>query len=783
MHCLKFEELADIMKNIMISRFVFIFLTMLFFAGCSQSDQSPVSLPQSDSINTDLPIADSAFKPAGPISGEEVWGLYEGVLNVETLDASITPLRSLSSGTKDSVEVDLTSFLLGTPCNNCVEVKSVSLDVDSNPVVEIGIRHPFAAGDPLNPPSAANRLDLHVFNVRGFIISDGIETPTIFTSASKTVGGFELLNADGLSGEFDPYWDNYLSTTSNLHPYVLHFDDYSQGNYDPLNENGFTDLVIPTGNLVMPMSSTMDYQDYVLHLNGTGNFSFLYALTASYGISAIGRSQKLIPTYRIPQFNSKAASEVRITDVDDTDLLSAITESTCLITVEVKDINHNVEVGEEINQMDADSSVIRIAIEIPEVTLPIWDTSTPELFLQSGDGRETPLVYELTVPNAKGAPAGKYNGLLGIYDSYSGTGNLTGNAIYGLPPGEDPEGAFFTVDEWVTYTTFSVEVHQSCGPITGSITNPATPTITILDDETVNVTGTGSSANSGNPITEYRWKWNDGSPDSLGSTQSHVFSNPNCGMSDMPVLFNVTLTLKDSCIPPNITQVGSFQVTVECPDCVNLFEDFDSGTKGDWDYNNWATENVDASELYYGGFDEYMFHSDGENCSQSMCTSGNCYFTSGDDYAHGGNGFCNDYSGTGHYYLISPTLNLRIVEVANVPMSVWHFFHVLDGANPDGCALYASIDNGVTFPTQVSILSGIGYNSTFTSGIRVGDPCFTGLISTESPAETVFDLTPFKNQSQVVLRFEQHNNTSGSIGTPGYPIGWWIDDVTIDVCP
>jgi hypothetical protein len=487
------------MKNIMISRVLLILLSMLLFAGCSQSDLSPVSLPQSDGNNTGLPIAGTTLNSAGSISGEAVWGLYEGILNMETLDASLTPLRALSSGTKDSAEADITSFLLGTPCNSCVEIKSVSLDVDSNPVVTIGIRHPFPPGDPLGLPSAANRLDLHVFNVRGFIVSDGFETPKTFTAAGKVVGGFELLNADGLSGDFDPYWDNYLSTTSNLHPYILHYDDYSQGNFDPANENGFTDLLLPTGNLVMPMGSAMDYKDYVLHLNGTGNFSFLYAVTASYGIAAIGRSQKLIPTYRIPQFNSKAASEVRVTDVDDTDLLSSITESTCTITVEVKDINHGVEVGEEINQMDMDSSVKRIAIEVPGVTLPIWDTSTPEFFLQSGDGRELPLVYEITFTNATGAAAGEYNGLLGVYDSYYGIGNLSGNAIYGIPPGEDPSTAFFTVDEWVTYTTFSLEVHQSCGPVTGSITTPSTPTVTILDDETLDFVGNGSSANGGNP--------------------------------------------------------------------------------------------------------------------------------------------------------------------------------------------------------------------------------------------------------------------------------------------
>ncbi|MBU1023360.1 hypothetical protein KKB99_03635, partial [bacterium] len=146
-------------------------------------------------------------------------------------------------------------------------------------------------------------------------------------------------------------------------------------------------------------------------------------------------------------------------------------------------------------------------------------------------------------------------------------------------------------------------------------------------------------------------------------------------------------------------------------------------------------------------------------------------------------GFCNDYSGPGHYYLISPVLDLSSLSVSQVTMTVWHFYNVLDNPIEDGCALYASINGGTSFPLHVNVTAGNSYNSTFTGGPRNGDACFTGLVPGSVPIQTTFDLTPFINQTNLVLRFEQHTLNSGPIGTPGFPVGWWIDEITIDICP
>lgn len=762
---------------------VLFFLIMAFWVGCSATESNPVNSSGilSESGSGNLPVIGSVEDPYS-VTGTA--GMYEGFINIDTLEAGLNPVRKIAAGGTDSLDVDVTSFLLGTPCSDCVDLKGVSISPDGYPVLSIGIRHPFPPGDLTGQPTAANRLDLHVFNVRGFIVTDGYEGLRTFSGMGKTLGGFILKNKDGLSGEFDVYWDEHHSTTANLHPYRLHFRDYSVGNFDKLNENGFTDLKVPEGNLVMRMGSDFDVQDYVIEIESTGSFEFLYVVTANYGISALGKLERLIATYRIPQFNAKSASEFRVTSVDDTLLFDGNTGSSCIISVEIMDINHGVAVGEDIDQMTFDSSVGSFIVDIPGVTNPTWETTSPNLFYTSGDGRTDPLVYDIVVTNDAGGSEGAYSGLIGVVDSFADAGALPGNAIFGLPPGGDPETAFFTVDSWVTYNTFDVNVNTSCGPISGSITLPTQSAITINNGDVVDFTGEGSSINGGDPITQYKWKWGDSTPDSLGSSVSHQFFNDNCSGNMESVNYNVNLELTDSCSPANVTVVDTIQVTVECPDCFNYFENFDNGTTGDWDVLDWSIENTDSGGAYYGGFDEYNNHMMGPNCSMSKCFIGNCYFTSGDDTSQGHPpGFCNDYSGPGHYYLNSPELDFSSLAVSEVTMTVWHFYNVLDNPVVDGCAVYASINGGTTFPLHVAVSSGNSYNSTFTGGIRSGDDCFTGLVSGSMPTQTTFDLTPFINQSNLVLRFEQHTENSGLIGTPGYPVGWWIDEITIDICP
>jgi len=774
------------MKNI--QKIPGFFATLIFFLaiiGCSGAGLNPLSpqKPVDNQTSNQMPYVISSADNLST-TAEGVLGLYQGFIDLKNMSAELTPLRIEASGKTDSTEIDITAFLTQLPCKNCAKITGMAMDSNGNPILRIGIKHPFQPGDPTKPPTGINRLDLHLFTIRGFIISDGNQDPRIFEGSTMTLGGFQLDSADGYSGEFDSFWDTYFMTTANLHPYVLHFDNYGIGNFDPTSPNGFTDVKNPEGNLVMKMGSEYDVQSYTFEVSGANTFNFLFSITASYGVSAANKNERLNPTYRVPLFNSKPASEVRVTNVDDSQFFAGNSQASCTLTLEVMDINHGAPIGEGLDQMTVDSSVKQIDVEIPGVTDPLWTTSTPELFYVSGDGRNTPLIYNLLVTNDKAAAIGIYNGLVKVVDGFTGTGNLPGNAIHRVPPGTSTSTGFFTVDQWATYSTFQVEIVKACGPITGSITNPSQSAITINNEDTVNFSGQGSSANGGNPIVKYEWFWGDGSNNSTGQNVQHQFNNSNCGGNNQPQIFTVSLKLTDSCTPPNITQVDTVAVTVNCPTCINYYENFDGGTKGDWDVSDWAFSNVDDSGLNYGGWDEYKDQMTGPNCTQTMCSSGNCYFTSGDNIPAGmPPGYCNDYSGTGHYYLTTPLIDLTNLEVTQVTMTVKHFYQVLNSSNPDGCAVYASTNGGLTFTDHVAVSSGANYNATFTSGIRNGDTCFSGVSQANGIVQSIFNLTPFIGQSQVKLRFEQHNNNEGAIGTMGFPVGWWIDEITIDICP
>lgn len=161
---------------------------------------------------------------ASPASGYGALGIFNLHVDPLNLSAELTSLRS--SSLQDVLEVvDITNFLRMAPCTNCVKLRSVSFNPDGNPVVTIGIKHPFKAGDPLKPISGQNRSGLHVFNVEGIVVSstDGLTFPGLGMSTP----GFRLLNADGYTPYLDEVLEEILPTAATIHPYVTYFDDYS----------------------------------------------------------------------------------------------------------------------------------------------------------------------------------------------------------------------------------------------------------------------------------------------------------------------------------------------------------------------------------------------------------------------------------------------------------------------------------------------------------------------------------------------------------------------------
>ena len=345
---------------------VVLLMLMIIAGGCSSGGGgNPVAPPGNNvsQINIDsIPVGVATWDSNGnPYDGFGVLGLFDVIINHDLLTGELTPLRA--AGSTDVLEiVDITNFLSLAPCTDCVKIFSIELDTDGNLVLNIGIKHPFDAGDPLKPITGRNRADLHVFNVEGQVVDTG-ESATSFAGLGMSVGNVGLINADGFSPYLDSVLDDIFPSAANIHPYILHFDDYSAGNYDPANPMGFESVTNPppTGNLVMAMGSDYDIKPYTF--NTDGDLLFIFVVGCTYAVSADNKQMRFAPEYRVPQHLKKAASEVWL-EIVTNELSEGDDSSSAELNVMVVDCSHGVAVGEELDQMAADSSVGDVSIEI-----------------------------------------------------------------------------------------------------------------------------------------------------------------------------------------------------------------------------------------------------------------------------------------------------------------------------------------------------------------------------------------------------------------------------------
>ena len=438
---------------------LFMMVLTAFHTGCSGSNITAV-FPTNASSDVSPIIGVSDWdSDAMPVEGMATLGLFNLLIDPVNLKAELNPLRS--SMLTDVLEaVDITGFLRASPCADCVKIQSVAINTDENIVVTIGIKHPFPAGEPLKPVTGRNRADLHVFNVEGILASN--EETVSFPAIGQVAADFRLLNSDGYTGYLDKSLDSIFPTKATIHPYILHFDDYSAGNFDPLNPMGFASVTKPppSGNLVMAQGCDYNYQDYVFDLDGS--IEFVYAVGCTYAISAASKSQRFNPEYRVPQHNKKAASEVSV-EIVSNELHSGITSSSADIEIHVVDINHGVPVGTALNEMKSDSSVGSITVEIPGVI------STPLLIDGnsstggSGHNSSDPLIYPATITNDSGAIEGTYRGLIKVHDNYAPGQNslpiLNGmDGIKRVNPTENPLTGLFNIAEFATYQLFTIEI-------------------------------------------------------------------------------------------------------------------------------------------------------------------------------------------------------------------------------------------------------------------------------------------------------------------------------------
>jgi hypothetical protein len=491
---------------------IFLFMAgLIFIVGCSSIGNPTVPRDPSDVVINPVdtfPVGVADFDANGnPSSGYGFLGMFEVNINADTLSGEITPVRTTST-TEGLEVVDITNFMQRTPCQDCVKLVGVVLDADGNLVARIGVKHPFPAGNITKPVTGKNRADIHVFNVEGTIIG-GPGTSKNFPGLNIMCPSVSLLNADGYSGYLDDKLDVIYPTQADIHPYILHFDDYSQGNFDPANPMGFTSVTDPgpIGKLVMAMGCDYDVKDYVFDLSG-GNLDFMLAIGCSYGVTVTSFTQRFFPEYRVPQHNKKAASEVHV-DVAN-DILSGDPGSSTAVTIEVVDISDGVDVGSDRDQMAYDSSVDVIWLEVPgvlttKINVPLTNIGG------NGHSPADALKYEVTVANETSAPAGIYPGAVKVIDSYPTGSNttfpLTGNdGLRRLNPGETTTDGLFIIPEFATYQMFEIVVIDIITdlPIADLQRDP----INILVGETVDFNATASYDPDGTvDLYEFDYDW------------------------------------------------------------------------------------------------------------------------------------------------------------------------------------------------------------------------------------------------------------------------------------
>jgi len=174
-----------------------------------------------------------------------------------------------------------------------------------------------------------------------------------------------------------------------------------------------------------------------------------------------------------------------------------------------------------------------------------------------------------------------YDGVTFDVDASSTTGSFEGCGPFINPNCPDPIPVTYTVafrakdsclhPNVTVFATCDVTVDICCGPITGDVVSPSCPISGIANHQTIDFVVSASSANGGNPITQYQVDRDyDGANFDIDATSPNgvfdnvgPFDNPNCPGSGDPATLTVAFAATDSCNPPNTTVFATCEVTVD----------------------------------------------------------------------------------------------------------------------------------------------------------------------------------------------------------------------------
>jgi len=520
---------------------VLIAVLSLLFAlfGCSKGKSNPVVADTpSDSFYGTL---QQGSLPVIAFDGTSAIGLlwsFEMSVTSGGADLHMMPARSSFIG--ESFVVSGDAFFTTTPCRDCLRIDRFGMDQDQNIIVGLSIKHPFEMGNPGEPPSGTNRLDLDIFDV-ALVINPLDTTPSTYALTDAEVFSGIVLNPDGYTSELTE-----VIGDSALRPFKICYLNPDNNRFE-----------MGTGRSDFEVLLSQD----ILH--------FEMYVTMGYGASA-KRLDRLNPEYYIPEFNRKAAWKV---DVSADPWFNSYPN---IVTIDVYDWNHNATISDNFpdsenpDHIRASTDIAEVTVEVPGMTDRIITAITTDT---STNGWDDPITYTATFANENALDEGEYIGLVKVLDT-----RVPGEVIEGgesdtlVDTLDGIELVWLTVPEFATYQTFKAIVDNDlCGPITGEIVSPECPVSGVYNGQTIDFNVFATSAGHGNPIVQYESDWDyDGSifdtdatsPDGFFAN-SGPFINPNCGGSNDPVTYTVAFRATDSCDPPNVTIFATCDLTVE----------------------------------------------------------------------------------------------------------------------------------------------------------------------------------------------------------------------------
>ena len=547
---------------------VIVLTIVAFLIGCSSGGGSNPLTPEKTTGSMDnVPIigvtdAQSSFNAIG------LFGAYELTINSD-LTTELVSKRVGAIG-EDYIVSGLGFFTI-KPCPTCLKMTGVEITPDGNVLLTFEISHPFKKGNTSEPPTAANRLDLDVFDLAMVIAPTG-GTPVTYALTGESVYTDNCVDPDGFTTELAEVIDDDAAL-----PYFLVIDDSDTGT-STLNkfEMGTVGLSFDVG----------------FNLSGPAMTFDMY-LTMGYGFSA-RRPDRLHPKYYNPEFNRKAAWKVAVTPPegvdppamgntwDDNDSVA-----TYNVVVDVYDWQIGATVATAADFADADPSEIYaasepsgVSVEIPGMNTALNTLAVPDVPTATGLP-DDPWVYTLAIANENLLAPGEYTGLVKVTDERAVMAPADGRDFMIDSP-DGVELVHYSMPEYATYQIFTATVVLGCGPITGTIDTPTCPVSGVVSGQSINFTCTVGSANGGDPIVSIEWDMDyDGTTFDVDGTGAAVllgpFDNPNCGTPpEDPVTYTVAVRATDSCSVPNVTVFDTCEVTVDTCMIIHVYpEDFE----------------------------------------------------------------------------------------------------------------------------------------------------------------------------------------------------------------